>query len=152
MIAENWRSNQGRQRQSSLVCDLNDSRSGSDRVVVDGILAASQNNVGLAVDTLWHDGGEATLDWRGINDDGASNGDESGVDRGRRVLRPEDVVGCVQGDGVTALDRSLGAEGKDGERLDWERWVVGRAGDDELRGKRVDLVDGQGGIEWRWEW
>jgi len=66
--------------------------------------------------------------------------------------RLEDVVGRVQGDGVTALDGALGAELEDGEGLDGQLDVGRGARHDELGRERVDLVDGERGVEGRREW
>lgn len=43
--------------------------------------------------------------------------------------------------------------GNDKTYLHWESWVArwARARHDEWRGERVDFVEGQGHIEWRWE-
>ena len=52
-------------------------------------------------------------------------------------------------DGVTGLDggRGLGVQSQDGEGLDWELGVLGRARHDKLRGERVNLVEGERGVE-----
>jgi hypothetical protein len=60
--------------------DLNDGRAGGDGVVGDKVLAASQDNVGLAGEALGDLDGEAALDGGGLDEGGAGDGDEGGVD------------------------------------------------------------------------
>lgn len=132
--------------------DLDNGGAGGDGVVGDSVLAASQNDVALAGDTLGHNDGETTRDGGGVNEDGASDGDESAVELAGAVNSLEGVAWGVEGDGVASLDGTLGAESQDGESLDWESDVGGWAGGDELPGEGVDLVKVQRGVEWCGEW
>jgi hypothetical protein len=70
---------------------------------------------------------EASIDWGSINEDGASDDDECGVDLSRSILRGENIVRGEEGDIVTSLDGSSGAESESWECLDGERSVGGRA-------------------------
>lgn len=56
---------------------------------------------------------------------------------------------------MARFDGSGGAESEGREGLEGQlglSGVRGRARDDEASGKGVDLVESQGGVEWRWEW
>lgn len=133
------------------VGDLNDGWSSGNGVVSDDVLAASEHNVGLAIDTLWHDDRETTVNWGSINEDGAGEGDECSVEWAGAVHSLEGVALGQESDGAAALDGASGAEGEAGEGLDGKSRVGGRAADDEWGGKGVDFVEVEGSVEGRWE-
>lgn len=133
------------------VGNLDDRRPGSNGFIVDGVLAARQDDIGLPVDTLWHHDGVPTTDGSSVDEDGPSNGDESTIHLSARIDRLEDEVRRVQRDGVSALDGAFGAEGQNGERLNGQCDIGRRARDDELSRERVDLVQGERGVEGRRE-
>lgn len=62
------------------VAYLNDGRAGGDGVVSDSLVAASQDNVGLAGETLGDLNSEATLDRGSLDEGGAGDGNEGSVD------------------------------------------------------------------------
>lgn len=132
---------------SFLAGDLNDGGASSDGVVVDGVLAAGEDGVGLAGEALGDLDHEATLDGLGLDEGGAGDGNEGGVDGGIAVGALEDVVGGGEHDLVTGHDRalSLGDEGR--ESLDGESGVALGARLDEARGQGEDLVEGERGVE-----
>jgi len=132
------------------VGDLNDCWASGDSLVVDLVVAASKDNVALAVDALGHGDFEATVNWGGISEDGAGDGDESSVDWGLSVRGGESVAGCQEVDAVAALNGAGGAESESREGLEGQLGLLGvriRAGADERGGEGVDLVEGQWVVE-----
>lgn len=65
---------------NSRSAHLNDGRASGDGVVGDEVLAAGKDNVGLAGEALGDLDLEATVDGLGLNEGGASDGDEGSVD------------------------------------------------------------------------
>lgn len=130
-----------------LVADLDDGRASGNGVVSDGILAASEDDVALAVDALGDLDGVAALDLGGLGDDGTGDGDESTVD-GDAVVGLDLVAGGAEQDGAAGLDGGVVAAGDElGEGLDGEGSVVRGAGGDELGSQGVDLVQGERVVE-----
>jgi hypothetical protein len=74
------------------VGDLNDGWASSDGVVVDGVLAASEDQVGLVVGSLRDLDLEAAINWGGITVDWACDADEGSVDGGLAVLESKGVA------------------------------------------------------------
>lgn len=129
---------------------LDDGWASGNGVVVHGILASGEDDVGLAVDALRDLDREAAVDRGDIGEDGARHRDEGGVDGGVAVLRAEGVAGGQELDLVAALDGAGGAEGERGERPQRQlrlRGVGLRARHDEAGGEGVHLVEGQGRVE-----
>ncbi len=82
----------------------------------------------------------------------ASDSDESSVDLAGAISGLDDRVGGQEGDGGASGNVAvLGVRGEYGKGLNWELHVAGWARDDEGRGKGVDLVERQRGVEWSWE-
>jgi hypothetical protein len=95
------------------ISDLNDGCSGRYSVVSDMILAGSQDNVALAVDSFKDGELEAAINWGDISVDGASDGDEGSVNVIFATLGSKNIARGVKGDNITRLDgaRSSDAEG-----------------------------------------
>jgi hypothetical protein len=102
------------------VSDFNDGWASRNGLVSDAVLAGSQDNVALAVDSFRNDDLEATIDWCGIGVDGASDGDERSVDVILAVLGSENVARSVKGDNITRLDGARGADAEGWESLERE--------------------------------
>lgn len=81
----------------------------------------------------------------------AGDGDEAGVDWSS-VGANELVVTGTEGDDGASNDGASGAESEGWEGFDWELGVGGWAADDEWSSQGVDLVEGEGDIEWLGEW
>ena len=127
--------------------DLDDGWAGSDGVVVDGVVAGSQDSVGLAGKALGDLDGETTADGSGGNEGRAGNGNESSVD-GATGRGNEVVAGGVDGDGRAGVDGASGADGKGRESLDGESSVAGWAALDEGSSQGVDLVEVERSVKW----
>ena len=69
-----------RWKKRSLVGNLNDGGASGDGLVGHGLVAASQDNVGLAGEALGDLDLEATLDGLGLDKGRASDGDEGSID------------------------------------------------------------------------
>ncbi len=129
--------------------NLNDSRAGSNGVVVDGILAAGQDSVGLAGEASGDRNLEAAIDRSGVGKDGASDGNKGSVDLGVAVGALELVARGLEDNLVAGLDGRLGvgrdSDGREG--LNGQLGVALGARGDEARGQGVDLVVREGSIE-----
>jgi hypothetical protein len=137
------------------VSDLNDGWTSRDGLVSDAVLAGSQDNVALAVDSFRDGDLEVAINWGDISVDGASNCDEGSVDFVLPVLGSKNVARGVKGDNITRLNGTRSADAEGWESLERELGlgsVAVWAGDDEASGESVDLIEGQWIIEWLWKW
>ena len=81
-----------------LITDLNDCRSGSHCIVRHRRIATCQHHIGLtanrrgALVCRGYNDGEASVDWGGLGEDWAGNGDEGGEDLGLAVCWFDCVV------------------------------------------------------------
>lgn len=126
--------------------NLDDGRAGSGGVVADRVVAASQDEVGLASEAGGDGGAEAGLGGSQLSEGGAGDGDPGSVElaTGRG---DESVAGGGELNGLAALDGAGGGEGNGRESLDGQSRVALGAADDEGSSQRVDLVKGQGGVK-----
>lgn len=126
--------------------NLDNGRAGSGGVVADGVVAAGQDEVGLASEAGGDSGAETGAGGGQLSVGGAGDGDPGGVElaTGRG---DKSVAGGGQLNGLAALDGAGGGESNGGECLDGQRGVAGRAADDEGSGQRVDLVEGERGVK-----
>jgi hypothetical protein len=132
---------------TSLIGDLNDGWASGDSVIVYGVSAGGEDNVGLSINSRRDDERETSINRGSLGVERASNGDESTVDRGGSVSRGDGVVGGQEGDSVTRLDGAGGAESEGGESLDGKSGVGLGAVDDEAGGESVDLVEVKRSVE-----
>lgn len=126
----------------SIVLNLHNSWAGDDVVVGWGLAVAGEDEVLLTgLGASWDSNlvvGAGALQW---GRDGAHGGDEVGGGGGH-------ALGGLESEAFTCLDGAGWAGHAEGwESLDWERWVAGWAGGDELRCEGVDLVEVERNVE-----
>lgn len=154
---------------------LNDGRSSSDGVVGDRLVAASKDDVSLACKAAWYDHSKATIDRHGFNKRRSGDGNEGSINLAAigsldnivlhtalasvkpvqdRVRYNSATYGSQKSDGVTGRDghHGRGSQGELGEGLDRQRRVARRAGHDELRSQRVDLIQTKRSVKGLRKW
>lgn len=110
------------------------------------LVALSQDNIGLAHNALGDGDGELAVAHRlQISPDGASDGDEGGVD----LIRLHVVFASLKSDQRARRHGLIaGCGGERGEGLDRQLSVALRAGSDERRGNSVDIVEVKRDFKW----
>lgn len=128
-----------------VVGDLNDGGASNGVVVSDGTVGGlGEDDVRLASwGTLWDGDGVGLARSLERSGDWASDGDEVGTGGGNLLSAGEDDL-------VTGLSGTWG-RGESWEASNWERAVLRGDGGDERSRKGDNLVEGQWGVEWRWE-
>ena len=125
---------------------LDDSRAGNDVIISDSVRAGHQDEIALAVNALGWDRSSNLVGLNGhVHKDGASSRDPGTVD-----VAADFALGAKVEDNVVTAFWELGVAGVSSqgwEGLDWEGGVARGRGDNEGRGKRVDLVVAEGHVE-----
>ena len=137
----------------TLVLNLDYGRASRRGLIIDCLVASSQDDICLPIQANRDDYGIPSCNSSSRNKDWPSRCNEGSV-----KLAPcgatgigQNVVRSRKCDGLAGFDRASGSAGKLGESSDAKCWIGRWTTDEELRGERVNLIEVKRGVVGGWK-